>query len=118
MSAVRPAFVVEAQVGAQVGLGLGDAVIGLEVHLFVFHALPQPLDEDVVAPAALAVHADLDAVVFEQVGEIGAGELASLIGVEDLRAAVAMQRFAHRIEAEVISLYTTPHRRHADLNNR
>lgn len=35
---------------------------------------------------------DGDAVFFEQAGELGAGELASLIGVADLRASVYRQR--------------------------
>jgi hypothetical protein len=30
-------------------MGLGHAVIGPEIHLLVFDAAPQPLDEDVVS---------------------------------------------------------------------
>lgn len=44
------------------------------------------LDEDVVPPGPLAVHADPDVVRFEQAREFDAGELAILIGVEDLWA--------------------------------
>jgi len=43
--------------------------------LLVFDAAPQPLDEDVVTPGALAVHADGDAIAGERAGEVCAGEL-------------------------------------------
>jgi hypothetical protein len=45
-------FIVEAEPGADAGLGLDDRRIGVEVDLFVFEAAPQPLDEDVVHAAA------------------------------------------------------------------
>jgi hypothetical protein len=45
----------------------------------------RPLNEHVVAPGALAVHADGDAARLQNVEELGAGELAALVGVEDLR---------------------------------
>jgi hypothetical protein len=47
---------------------------------------PQPLDEDVVPPGALAVHADGNTVVGQH-----AGELAGLIRVEDFRLAVTSE---------------------------
>src|SRR4051794_5776760 len=52
-------LVIEAEPGADTGLRLGDAGIGVEVNFLVFEAAPQPLNEDVVHVAALAVHADL-----------------------------------------------------------
>ena len=48
-------LVVESEPGADTGLRLGDRRIGVEVDLLVFEAAPQPLDEDVVHAAALAV---------------------------------------------------------------
>jgi hypothetical protein len=53
-------LVVEAEPGADAGPGLGDRRVGVEVDFLVFEAAPQPLDEDVVHAAALAVHADDD----------------------------------------------------------
>ena len=53
-------LVVEAEPSGDPGLRLGDIRIGVEVDLFVFEAAPQPLDEDVVHAATLAVHADCD----------------------------------------------------------
>ena len=55
-----------------------------QIDLLVFHAPPQPLDEDVVHPAPAAVHAVLDAETGQFPGPFGEGELAALIGVEDL----------------------------------
>lgn len=61
------------------------------MHLLVFYAAPQSLDEHVVALSALAVHADRNAVIGEHVGEGRAGELRALVGVEDLRLAATRQ---------------------------
>ena len=47
-------LVIKAEPGADGGLGLGDAGIGVEVDLLVFEAAPQPLDKDIVHVAALA----------------------------------------------------------------
>jgi hypothetical protein len=72
---VRPAAIVEVEVAADRGTGLADVVIGPQIHLLVFDAAPQPLDEHVVPPSPFAVHADGDAVAGEQAGEGRAGEL-------------------------------------------
>src|SRR6478735_12803209 len=58
-----------------------------QIDLLVFYAPPQPLDEDVVHPAPAAIHADLDSETEQFPGPFGRGELATLIGVEDLRNA-------------------------------
>src|SRR4051812_155385 len=83
-----PAPIVEGQVPADRGAGLADRVIGSEVDLLVLDRPPEPLDEDVVAPGALAVHADGDAGLVQHAGEASAGELRALIGVEDLGPAM------------------------------
>src|SRR6516165_170102 len=89
-------LIVEAEPGADAGLGLSDRRISVEVDFLVFEAAPQPLDKDVVHAAALAVHADHDAVPLQSAGEIVAGELAGLVGIEDLGAAVSSERFLER----------------------
>ena len=43
--------IVEAEPGANAGLGLGDRRIGIEVDFLVFAAPPQSLDEDIVHAA-------------------------------------------------------------------
>ena len=94
--------VVEAEPGANTSLGLGNRRIGIEVHLLVFEASPQSLHEDVVHTAALAVHADRDLVVLQGAGEVLAGELAALVSIEDLRPAVARERFHTKLGAECV----------------
>ena len=74
---MRPSGIVEVEIATDRGAGVGDRVVGPEVDLLVFHRAPEPLDEDIVAPGALAVHADGDAVLPQHVGEVSAGELAA-----------------------------------------
>src|SRR5438105_13660516 len=81
--------VVKFQPGANTGLGFGHSRISIEVDLLIFEAAPQPLDEDVVHTPALAVHADHDPLPFQGTGEVVASELAALVGINDLRPAIA-----------------------------
>src|ERR1700729_28034 len=62
------------EVPAQRSARFCDGVVGLEVDLLVLHRSPEPLDEHVVAPGALAVHADGDPVLLKDTGERLAGE--------------------------------------------
>ena len=98
---MRASFVVEAQIRGQVSFRIGNAVIGLEIHLLVLDRLPQALDEDVVPPGPLAVHADPDVVCLEQTCELVFGERATLVDVEDLRASIPVEGFPHRVQTEV-----------------
>jgi len=93
--------VVKAEPGANPSLGLGNVLIGIEVDFLVFEAAPQPLDEDVVHAAALAVHADHDPVPLQGPGEVVAGELAALVSIENLRSAVARERFLERLDTKL-----------------
>ena len=83
--------VVPIQVVGDVGSGGAHAVVGLEVHPFVLHAAPQALDEDVVAPGTTPVHGQLAALGQNRFGELDCGELAALVGVDDLGHAVARE---------------------------
>ena len=80
--------------------------MGVEVDLLVFEAAPQPLDEDVVHVAALAIPGDGDRMALQGVGEIVAGELAALVGIEDLRPAQAFDPDARR-RLQALSLELT-----------
>ena len=77
---MRPPSVVEIQLPADRGSGVADGVVGAQVDLLVFDRLPEPLDEDIVPPGALAVHRDLDLLGQQHFGEVGAGELAAIEG--------------------------------------
>ena len=59
------------------GLCLAAGLERIEEHTLVFQRSPQPLDEDVVHPAATAIHRDADASVLQRGGEGEAGELPS-----------------------------------------
>ena len=60
-----------------------DVVVGLQIDLFIFHTAPQALNKHVVQPTPLPIHADLNLLSLQHAGELLAGELAPLIGVED-----------------------------------
>ena len=62
MARVRPARVVEVDVAADAFARSAHGFIGVQVHLLVLDRAPHSLDEHVVAPAALAVHPEADAV--------------------------------------------------------
>jgi hypothetical protein len=70
--------VVERQVAFQSLLRCADGLVGVQIDLLVFDALPESFHKHVVAPTACAVHADLNAVLFENPRELQACELAPL----------------------------------------
>jgi len=89
---VWPSRVEEGEVPCEPGPDVGDGLVWVQIDLFVFDGAPQALDEHVVAPAALAVHADLDMLRAQHIEERRAGKLRALIGVEYLRRAEAIER--------------------------
>ena len=95
---VGPEPVVEPEIVFQPPLGLQDAGVGFQVDLLILHRPPQSLHEDVVLVPPLAVHADLHPLLLEDLGELQAGELAALVGVEHLRLALT-QGFLQRLGA-------------------
>jgi len=85
---MRPGLVVERQIACYPLVRGLDGVVRVQIDLLVFEASPQPFHEHVVAPAPFAIHADLNAVLAQELCELLAGELAPLVGVEDFRAAI------------------------------
>src|SRR5271163_2142862 len=71
-----------------------------QVDPFVLPGLPQALDEDVVVAAPASIHADLDPVIPQHLGELVAGELRALIGIEDAGLAEPGERLAQRLDTE------------------
>src|SRR2546427_819332 len=98
---MRANGVVEAKIPAQRGARFGAVSVGVQINLLVLHAPPQPLDEHVIDPATLAVHADGDASPLETLGPLLARELRALVGVEDLRYPELRHRLLQRLNAEV-----------------
>ena len=72
-------------------LQLLDRGLALEVNVLVFEASPKPLNEHVVHLPPLAFHAHGDPQPFEPSRPFRRGELAALVGVEDLRTASALR---------------------------
>ena len=85
-----PGLIVMPEVPVERLLQVSAILEGSEVDALVFDAAPEPFHKDVVMVAAFAVHADPDAMLFENACEGLAGELDALIGVEDLRCSVAL----------------------------
>ena len=98
---MRSVLVVERQVPLQSLTGSADAVAGPHIHLLIFEAPSEPFHEHVVSPAAGAVQTDLDAMVFQEPRELLVGELAALVGVEDVWSVIAGQGLLDRLDAEV-----------------
>jgi hypothetical protein len=78
-----------------------NAGISVQVDLLVFEAAPQPLNKDVVYAPAFAADADHDPVLLQGAGKVVAGELAALIGIEDLWRAIARRRLLECLDAKI-----------------
>ena len=80
--------------------GVGHGFISIEINLLIFHTAPQSFNKYVVSPGALAVHADVDVIVLEDIDKHIAGILAALIRVENLGFAIAVYRLLQGIHAK------------------
>ena len=72
-----------------------------QIDPFVLHGPPQALDEDVVVATPAPVHADRDPVIPQRLGELTAGELRALIGIEDVGLAEPGERLAQRLDTKL-----------------
>jgi hypothetical protein len=66
-----------------------------------FQRAPKPLDKNIVKPASASVHGQADAGVTQELCEPRTGELAALIGIENVRPAVFRHRFFQGLDAEL-----------------
>jgi hypothetical protein len=68
--------------------------------LLVFYAAPQALNENIIHAAALAVHAYLHSVAFQNTGELVVRELRTLVAVEYLRRSIFLNSMntSHQVE--------------------
>src|SRR5690606_26983220 len=92
--------VVKGQISTNAPTGLGHSLVGVEVDLLVFDRTPEPLDEDIVPPRALAIHRDGDLRLLQHGGEVDGGELRSLIRIEDIGLAITSKRLFDCFDAE------------------
>ena len=91
-----PLSIVQIQISVNPSPGFTAVAIGFQIYLLVFDAPPQTLYKDIVQVSTLAIHADLDPPLQQQATEGFTGELASLVGVEDLRLSFAQGFFQGR----------------------
>jgi hypothetical protein len=94
-------LIVEAKPAAEALAEFSAVVESMEVKILVFHSPPEAFDKNVITEVTLAIHADLDVVVFQGFCKSKTGKLAALIGVEDLRAAIKADRFLQSRYAEI-----------------
>ena len=95
-----PLSVVESNPRADPSPFLATVAVALQINVFVLQASLQPLDKHIVHPSAAPVHRDADAGTSQRAGEGRAGELAALVGVENLRPAEARQDLLERRQAK------------------
>jgi len=91
---VRSLLIIESEPAADTLTGFSHRTIRFDIHLLIFQAAPQPLNENVVQKSPFAVHADPYVLARKPVQERGAGKLHALIGVEYFRTAVPIHRLA------------------------
>ena len=74
-SGMRPGVVIMGQPGANILPGLQAIIKGVKIDTFMLQATPQPFDEYIIHPPALAVHGDFNASVLQRRGKIKGGKL-------------------------------------------
>ena len=84
-------LVVELEIISDPSSGLSHTLVGFQIDFLVFQAAPHPFDKDIVDPSALAVHADSDIRILEDIDEGLAGELGALVRIEDLGGAITTE---------------------------
>ena len=66
---VRSPHVIEVYPALQSMPDFAASLEGMQIDTLVFQGAPEPLDHDIVQPAPLAIHGNLDVGVFEHLGE-------------------------------------------------
>src|SRR5271165_4507835 len=86
---MKASLVVEGEVFVDAGFRLTAVGIASQIDVLVFQRAPDAFDEHVVHPASASVHRNANAGFDQHAGEGFAGELAALVGVEDLRPSLS-----------------------------
>jgi hypothetical protein len=90
MTAIR---VVPSDVLSDILAGLTDRFVGSQIDALVLHGPPDSLDKHVVSPCATTIHRQPCATAQDEVNEFLSGELAALIGVDDVWCAEPVECF-------------------------
>ena len=80
---------------------MGSIIKGLQVNALLFYTSLEALDQNIILIAILAIHADPYAMFAQHTCKGLTGELTALIGVEDIRFAIAYQSLFQCINAKV-----------------
>jgi hypothetical protein len=68
------------------------------VHPLVFHRFPQALDEHIISPGTAPVHAAVAPPILDRMHKRLRGNLAPLVGIHNLRLAMAIERLLQHID--------------------
>lgn len=90
---MRPEPIVKVDPSADSGTSFGAGFKSVQIHAFILERAPEEFDEDIVQPAATAIHGNVDTVLPQDIGEREADELAALVGVENIGFALVRQGF-------------------------
>ena len=93
-------FVVEWEVAVKPCSGVVKGGVGLQIDVFVLHGPPQSFRKDVVHAAPLTVHTDSDVFTVKNLSILLAREVATLVGVVDLRCRNG-QRSGEIVQTEI-----------------
>ncbi len=86
---------------ANSGPRFGAVFKGVQVNTPVFQGMPKPLNHPIVDPAAATIHGDLDLGILQDLREIPAGKLRTLITVEYFWFTVFRQCFFQSLNAKI-----------------
>src|SRR3954467_2108990 len=110
---MRPPSVVVADPLPQSGPQRRAGLECMEVYTLVLQAAPQPLNKYIIHPPPPPVHGNTHIRRSQNVSKPRRGELAALIGVEDLGFAKPLQSLLQRLNAEIrIHRVRDPPRQH------
>jgi len=98
---MEPLGVVEFDVSPYALLQFCHGFIVLEKNVFILEGPPESLDVDIVQRPVDTVHADCYAPGFQNIDEGFGRELAALVGVENSRDSVAVDRLLQGGNAEL-----------------
>ena len=72
----------------------------MQINMLLFDRSRKPFDKSVIPLGALAIHTDVYVVVLEVPGKGQRSELATLVGVHDLRFAILLNCLFERVQAK------------------
>lgn len=97
---VDPVVVVKREVFLQPSLEVSDILVAVQIDVFILHATPKTLHEDIVQTSTLAVHRDFYTMTLELRSERSTCELRALVCACDLWLRLAKGLSEH-VHAEV-----------------